>query len=112
MNILDNAKKHFDDQEVKKIKVPEWGDEPGRPAYIYSNPLTLAEKGKIKKQTEQRGEIDAMIYVLILKANDGQGNKLFTVEDKRALKNKVDPDVLARVISEIMSAPSVDEMLD
>ena len=109
MNILDNAKNHFDNLGTKKIEVPEWGDENG-PAFIYAEPCTLADKGKIKKRSE-KDEIDALAYILILKAQDAQGNKLFTLEDKHALKTKVDPDVLSRIASEMMRAPSIEQML-
>ena len=111
MGVLENAKKHFDALGVNKIEVPEWGDENG-PLIIYSEPCTLADKGKIKTRADRDGEINALVYILILKAQDAQGEKLFTIEDKQALKTKVDPDVLSRVVSQLMRAQSVSEMLD
>jgi hypothetical protein len=112
MGLLDNAKKHFDEQDTRRIEVPEWADSEGKGGIIYAEPLTLAEKGNIKKQTDRRGEIDALIYVLILKARDAQGEPIFTLEDKQALKHKIDPDVIARVVSEILLAPSVGDLLE
>ena len=34
MSAIDNAKKHFAEQDVKVIEVPEWGDE-NKPLKIY-----------------------------------------------------------------------------
>ena len=52
-----------------------------------------------------------MAYCLIHKALDAEGNKVFDIGDKTTLMNGVDKDVLARVATEIMSAPSVEEQL-
>lgn len=110
MSALENAINHFNSLGTQKIEVPEWGDENG-PLIIYADPCTLADKGKIKVRAE-RDEIDGLIYVLILKAKDAQGEPLFTLEDKHALKTKVDPDILSAVATKIMRAPTPDQMLD
>ena len=38
-----------------------------------------------------------------------EGEKVFDLSDKHALMNGVDKDVLARVATEIMSSPSVEQ---
>ena len=44
-----------------------------------------------------------LAYVLIYKALDENGDKIFSLEDKNALLNKVDRNVLIRVANEIMA---------
>ena len=46
MKAIERAKTHFAEQDVKVIKVPEWGEE-DKPLEIYSKPLTLSETSKL-----------------------------------------------------------------
>ena len=48
MSILDRAKAHFDNQEIKRIEVPEWGEN-GEPAIIMAEPFTLADRKTLAK---------------------------------------------------------------
>ena len=107
--LLERARVHFGDLGVKSIEIPEWGDEKG-PAVIYVTPMTLAEKRKLYK-TGANSDLGVLADVLILKAKDADGNKLFTIEDKHALLNEVDSEVLTRVAQEILAARPVDEHL-
>jgi len=52
-----------------------------------------------------------LVYALIFKAKDEQGNKMFTLADKKALMEKSDPDVVARVANEIMKSKTTEEQL-
>ncbi len=95
MKAIENAKKHFAEQDVKVIKVPEWGSD-DEPLMIYSKPLTLAETSKLYKMSRE-DDLTMMAYVLIYKALDSNGDKLF-IEDKQALLNSVDREVLMRLL--------------
>jgi hypothetical protein len=107
MSAIDNAKKHFAEQDVKVIEVPEWGDE-NKPLKIYSKPLTLAETSKLYKMSRE-DDLTMMAYVLIYKALDENGDKLFDLADKNALLNQVDREVLMRVAQEIMGQEPIEE---
>jgi hypothetical protein len=107
MSAIDNAKKHFAEQDVKVIEVPEWGDE-NKPLKIYSKPLTLAETSKLYKMSRE-DDLTMMAYVLIYKALDENGDKLFDLADKNALLNSVDREVLMRVAQEIMGQEPIEE---
>ena len=50
-----------------------------------------------------------MAYVLIYKALDADGNKLFKIFDKNDLMNNVDREVLMRVAQEIMGQEPIEE---
>ena len=106
MSAIDNAKKHFAEQDVKVIEVPECGDD--KPLKIYSKPLTLAETSKLYKMSRE-DDLTMMAYVLIYKALDENGDKLFDLADKNALLNQVDREVLMRVAQEIMGQEPIEE---
>lgn len=109
MSAIDQVKGHFSKLAVKTIEVPEWADESGAPLIIYSRPLTLAEKSKIVAVGDRDGRIAMLAHALVLKAETAQGEKLFTIEHKHALMNSADPDVVARVVTEIMMVSSIEE---
>jgi hypothetical protein len=105
--LIDKAKEHFEQKDIKVIEVPEWGEE-GKPAKIYAKPLTLAETSKLYKMSKD-DNLTMMAYVLIYKALDEEGNKHFTLDDKMSLLHNTDQEVLVRVASEIIDSPSIEE---
>ena len=107
MSAIDNAKKHFAEQDVKVIEVPEWGED-DKPLRIFSKPLTLAETSKLYKMSKE-DHLTMMAYVLIYKALNNDGDKLFDLADKNALLNNVDREVLMRVAQEIMGQEPIEE---
>jgi hypothetical protein len=109
MSVIDNARKHFDSLETRIIEVPEWGEDEDNPLKIYCKPITLSETSKFMKLAKD-DEVQLLVYVLIYKALDEGGEKLFTIADKKALLEKVDRDILIRVSSEIMNNISQEEV--
>ena len=109
MKIIDKAKAHFDSLEIKEIEVPEWSSE-GEVIKIYAKPLTLAEMSKLQRYAKD-DDVALMAYCLIYKALDSDGEKMFDLSDKHTLMNGVDKDVLARIATEIMTAPKVEQQV-
>jgi hypothetical protein len=107
MSAIDNAKKHFAEQDVKVIEVPEWGED-DKPLKIYSKPLTLAETSKLYKMSKE-DDLTMMAYVLIYKALDENGDKLFDLADKNALLNNVDREILVGVATKIMGQEPIED---
>jgi hypothetical protein len=107
MSVIDNAKKHFAEQDVKVIEVPEWGED-DKPLKIYSKPLTLAETSKLYKMSKE-DDLTMMAYVLIYKALDENGDKLFDLADKNALLNNVDREILVGVATKIMGQEPIED---
>ena len=99
---IDNVVAHFDSQEIKKIEVKEWGTEE-QPLEIFTNPLTLQESKRLYKMANG-GDLEVMVYAIITKSLDAEGNKLFTLADKDSLMNKADVEVLSNVASEILGS--------
>lgn len=102
MKAIELAKAHFKTLKTKTIEVAEWGDENG-PLVIYVEPFTLKDKAKLQAVTKVTGsEIDALVELVVMKSLDKNGDKLFTIEDKHALRNAVDSRILEKISSEIM----------
>lgn len=110
MKIIDRAKSHFESLGVQSIEVPEWQDENGKPSIIYWQPITLAEKKKLFNKTENLNDAGLLADVVVMKALDKDGNKLFSLEDKLALNHKVDSDVLSKIAVAMVQTPSAEDL--
>lgn len=109
--ILEAAMRHYDDTGVKTVEVPEWRDDNGDPFVIYYKPMTMAEVRTLAKRhgAMTLGDPEIVVDLIIMKALDGQGEKLFTIEHKLALMNKVEPSVLFRIGQTLGAAPDPEE---
>jgi hypothetical protein len=107
MKAIERAKTHFAEQDVKVIKVPEWGSE-DKPLKIYTKPLTLGETSKLYKMSKE-DNLTMMAYVLIYKALDENGEKIFNIGDKNDLLNNVDREILVDVATQIMGQEPIEE---
>jgi hypothetical protein len=104
MGAIDNVVAHFDAQEVNSFEVPEWGTE-GKPLVIYSKPLTLYESKKLYRMSNDN-DLEVMVYAIITKALDADGEKIFSLADKENLMNRADVTVVANVAGKILGAMS------
>ena len=109
MSAIDNAKNHYNSIDTKVIEVPEWGDGDGKQLKIYCKPITLREMKRFMHLAKD-DEVEMLVYVLIYKALDEAGEKIYTVEHKNDLLNNVDSSVLVRVATEIMGNISQGQM--
>ena len=100
--VISRATDHFKAKPLKRIEVEEWGDEDG-PLVAYSSPFTLKDQGRLQYLTEKQSHADTLAELLIMKLVDESGDKIFTVEDKRALREDVDANIVARIANQIMS---------
>ena len=66
------------------IEVHEWGEDDA-PLLIYSSAITAGDLKNIQRKHKNflnDMTIDGMVDLIILKAEDSEGKKLFTLEDK------------------------------
>lgn len=98
---IDRIKAHYEALGVRTITVPEWGN-----LTFYSTPVTLAERNRIFAGSKGDNDYDIPAKVIISKAQDADGKKLFTVEHKAALMQKADSAVLIRIAAEILNGPA------
>ena len=101
-DILDKAKEHFKAIDRKIIYVSEWD------ITIYSKPLTLADKRILTRNTKP-DDVTMFADVLILKAENKEGKKLYTLEDKQTLMRSVDPEIVARIAQQILDVIPIEE---
>jgi len=110
MSILDNARSHFENIGVQSIEVPEWKDENGNPSIIYWNPINLYEKNVLFKKSGSMSDVSILADILVMKALDKDGNKIFKAEDKLALMYKVDSDVVAKIANAMVQNITPEEV--
>lgn len=103
MSIIDQASKHFETQEKLVISVPEWGIN-GQSLEIYVFPMTMADINMIQRMTKKdANSVEHAANIIIVKARDSEGNRLFKLEDKDSLMNKTDYRVIFRIVEAIES---------
>ena len=107
MSVIDRVKEHFEAKGIKTIEVAEWGEE-GKPLVIYSKPFTLAEKRNLFKGAKN-DDLGVLVDAIVLKARDADGNKIFKLDDKKTLLNNADPDVIARVATDMLNSLSYED---
>ena len=90
MKLIERAKSHFESLGVQSMEISEWKDEDNNPSVIYWNPITLSEKNKLFKKSDNLNDVGILADIIVMKAIDKDGNKLFTLEDKIALMHKTD----------------------
>lgn len=95
MTIIQKAINHYANQEKLIISVPEWETE------IHVLPMTMAEINMIQSISKKNSSIEQAANLIIIKARDADGNRLFKLEDKAALMEKVDYKVIARIAEAI-----------
>jgi hypothetical protein len=104
MKAIDRATAHFSKQTPKEIAVPQWADDAGAPLKIFVNPLTVKDRDKLGRIEERVGPgLELIVQGMILHARDESGEKLFTLADKPALMNRVDPSVILSIGSEMFA---------
>jgi hypothetical protein len=94
----------------RHVEVAEWGDD-GKPEKVYYGPLLAGELNRIQRKHPNflsSTSFDAMVDLIILKAENGQGEKLFTLEDKAVLMRE-EVGVISNVAAAFMSGTSVED---
>ena len=110
MSILDRAKSHFENIGVQSIEVSEWKDEDGKPTVIFWNPINLFEKNKLFKKSDNMSDVSILADIVVMKALDKDGKKIFKLDDKMELMTKVDSDVLSRIATSMVQVISPEEV--
>ena len=96
--------------QKRHIEVAEWG-EPDSPEKVYFGPLLAGELNRIQRKHPtflQSASFEGMVDLIILKAENGQGEKLFTLEDKPILMRE-QVGIISQVAAEMMSGPSIED---
>lgn len=101
MKVIERATKHYHSQEKLVILVPEWGDETG-PLEVHIFPMTMSEVNTMQKMNRKKvGGMEQAVNLIIVKARDKDGNRLFSLQDHEALMQNVDYQVVERIATGI-----------
>jgi len=72
-------------KQRRVIETPSHWGEDDAPLFIYCTPITAGEINKIQRKHKNflnEMTVDGMVDLIIMKAEDEGGNRLFTLEDK------------------------------
>ena len=110
-SVLARAKAHFGQR--RSLAVPEWQDDEGNPTVLYWVPFTLEEQAKLRaaRNAAEDDDTDGMLRILIAKAQDADGKKVFDIGDRPELRAAVDALVIERIIQAMMSTVGVEDAI-
>jgi len=114
MSIIDRATTHFGNLKTLEIHVEEWKDDNDKPSIFYSEPLTLEQKNIIFKKSNNFQDLTVLVDLLImkLKVKDEKGElvKAFQPEDKFALRQKADSNIISNIANKILAETSLEDI--
>lgn len=96
----------------RQIEVPEWGEE-NAPLIVYCGSLTCGDVSRLQRKHPNflsNPTVDAMVDLILAKAEDKDGEKMFTLEDKPVLMRE-SVTLISRVSGAMFSTvESVEEL--
>lgn len=100
-------------RDRRKIPVEKWSDETEK-VVIYSTPLTAGDLHKLQRKHKDflnNQTIEGMIDLILMKAEDEDGKKVFTLEDKPVLMRE-DVGTIAEIAAQMFGDASDIEELE
>ena len=79
---------------------------------VYWHPLTIAERESIQKKAGSDDANDFALGMMIEKALDADGNRLFQDGEKAALRNAVEASVLQEIQLAMLSSGTANKVED
>lgn len=77
---------------------------------VYWHPLTIAERESITKKSDTNDPNDFALALMITKALDKDGNRLFQDGDKAALRREVEANILQEIQLAMIEAGQTKEV--
>ena len=77
---------------------------------VYWNPLTIAERESIQKKTNSEDANDFALQLMIEKAKDENGTRLFQDGDKPSLRREVEASILQEIQLAMINAGTDKEV--
>jgi hypothetical protein len=105
--VIEAAKAHYAEQGFDTLEVPEWPVD-GQPTVIYYPPFTVGEAAEINRAT-RRAPDTYMARVVVVRARNADGSKMFTVADVQPLIRETDAGVLNRIAELLTATDSLED---
>ena len=99
--------------QVREVVVPAWGDESGD-FKLYCRPITCYDLNQLQKKHPSfltNTTIAAMVDLILMKAEDEAGDKLFTAADDKIELMGEQTDVISEIANQMFSDIESEEDL-
>jgi len=100
----------------RAISVPAWADEDGQPFVMYARPITCYDLNELQKKHPKFMEnttIASMVDLILMKAEDEGGDRLFTAAEDRidlmGEETSVVSSIAEQMFSEIESVEDAEK---
>jgi hypothetical protein len=104
MRLIDKIKSEYSTAPVHQISVPEWD------TVIYFKRLTTEELDVSESETPDGvSATHGNARLVVLKALDADGKRLFSNSDAEMLISSADPKVINRIASEMVKVRSIED---
>ena len=107
--VLETAKSHFatiTNKGMESLEVPEWDVT----VYWKVGGLNFASQSKVLELQQSGKTADALVEMMIMRALDADGKKMFKSAEKTIIMNNVDPNCILKIVTAMgESDNNVDE---
>ena len=77
---------------------------------FFMTPLTLAERGRAQKQAKSDDATDFALQLLVAKATDENGMKMFSAGEVAELRNELPASVVEALMLQLLQEPEAEEV--
>lgn len=106
--VLSKAKAHFaeiSNKGMESFEVPEWDTT----VYWKVGGLNFASQSAVIELQNAGKSADALVEMMLIRALDKDGNKMFSKMEKPVLMNQVDPNVILKIVTAMGESDKVAE---
>jgi len=100
--LIEAAVTHFNSKAVRQLHIDEWN------VTVYSKNLSLDDKSKWMARADG-DTTDYLIYSVIFGLADEKGEPIFDVGDKVKLRRNVDPEIVSKLASFVLTPSAVTD---
>jgi len=105
MRALDRLKKAVSMSASRRaVELPD-----GTEFEFWMTPLTLAERGRAQKQAKSDDATDFALQLLVAKATDENGQKMFSPGEVAELRNELPASVVEALMLQLLQEPEAAE---
>jgi hypothetical protein len=107
MSLIDKLKDDFQSLGVQSMDIEH---KDGSVSKVYWNPITLSEKKKLFDKSTNINDVSLLADIVVMKAIDKDGKKLFSLEDKLILMHSVNSETIANVATAMVQTLNPEDV--